>query len=165
MTPLKKGGGEASLRRDTDDVSTICALSSSGASKSSRRSTSRSPARTKPTYGPTAMVSMVSEVITAVYKNEESSSPGINQRKSKVAPATQLEEQTLPDLMMLVEKRQRYLLFLKDCGMITNERKDSIVQEIDFFCMISSCLNKRTRGSDDLDDGIEDGYENDNSVG
>ena len=76
--PLKQGKGEAGLRRDTDDVSTTSALLSSGASKTSRWSTSRSPARTKPTDGPTAMTSMVSEVIKAVYKNKDSSNPGIN---------------------------------------------------------------------------------------
>ena len=163
--PLKKGRGETGLRRDTDDLSTTSALSSSGASKSSKRSISRSPARNKPTDGPTAMASMVSEVIKAVYKNEDTSSPGINQRKSKVAPATRLEEQTLPDLMMLVEKHQKYVMFLKECGMLTDERKQSIVQEIEYvFSIISSQSNKRTRGSNDMEGGSDDGFDNDNSV-
>ena len=163
--PLKKGRGEAGLRRDTDDLSTTSALSSSGASKSSKRSTSRSPARTKPTDGPTAMASMVSEVIKAVYKNEATSSQSVNKKKSKVAPATRLEEQTLPDLMMLVEKHQKYLMFLKDCGMLTDERKESIVQEIEYvFSIISSRSNKRTRGSEDIDSGSVHGVYDDNSV-
>ena len=53
------------------------------------------------------MASMISEVIKAVYKNEESPRRDSNQRKTKIVPATQLEEQTLPDLMMLVEKTSK----------------------------------------------------------
>ena len=163
--PLKKGRGEAGLRRDTDDLSMTSALSSSGASKSSRRSTSRSPTRTKHTDGPTAIASMVSEVIKAVYKNEDNTSRSDTHRKSKQVPATHLEAQSLPDLMMLVEKHQKYLLFLKDCGMLTDERKQSIVQEIEYiFDIISSRSHKRTRGSEDMDDETENSTVNINSV-
>ena len=51
------------------------------------------------------MVSMVKEVINGVYKNEGSSSTGINQTTFKT-PSTQLEDQSLSDLMMLVGNHQ-----------------------------------------------------------
>ena len=47
--PLKKGRGEAGLRRDTDDMSITSTLSSGGVSKCSRKSSSRSSSTSKPT--------------------------------------------------------------------------------------------------------------------
>ena len=145
--PLKKGRGEAGLRRDTDDMSITSTLSSGGVSKCSRKSSSRSSSTSRPTDGPSAMATMVKEVINAVYKNEAQSSAGTQVKKTKKAPVTQLEDQSLiTDIMTLVEKHQKYLLFLQECRMLTDERKKSIMQEIEYiFSIISSRSNKRTR--------------------
>ena len=58
---------------------------------------------------------------------------------SKQVTATQLENQSLFDLLMPVENRQNYLLFLKEYWMLIDERKKSTVQEIEYiFGIISS---------------------------
>ena len=102
------------MRRDTDDMSITSTLSSGGVSKCSRKSSSRSSSISKATEGPSAMASMVKEVINAVYKNEEQSSTGTQVKKTKKSPVTQLEDQSLNDLMTLVGKHQKYLLFLQE---------------------------------------------------
>ena len=49
--------------------------------------------------------------------------------------------------------------------MLTDERKESIVQEIEYlFSIISSRSHKRTRGCDDLGDGTLYTSDNDKSV-
>ena len=150
--PLKKSRGEAGLRRDTDDMSITSTLTSGSVSKSSRKSPSRLSPTNKRTDGPSAMASMVKEVINAVYKNEDQGTYGTQQKKKDKSPVTQLEDQSLRDLMTLVEKHQKYLLFLKECGMLTEERKKSIVQETEYiFSIISSRSKKRTRTGDDED--------------
>ena len=60
-----------------------------------------------------------------------------------------MEEQSLQDLMQLIEKHQEYLKFLSENNMLTNERKKTIISEIErVWSVIKGSSNKRTREED-----------------
>ena len=66
---------------------------------------------------------------------------------------------------MLVKKHQKYLLFLKECGMLTYERKESIVYEIKYiFNIMIIRFNKRTINTSNLDDAVTGHDENDDDM-
>ena len=61
-----------------------------------------------------------------------------------------LRLQSLSDLMELVKQHQTYMSFLKDCGMLTEDRKVGIVSEIDnIFDIIRSRSGEHTSKTTD----------------
>ena len=60
-----------------------------------------------------------------------------------------MEEQSLQDLMQLIEKYQQYMKFLADNDMLTDERKTTIIAEIErVWSVINGSSNKRSRVED-----------------
>ena len=57
------------------------------------------------------------------------------------------------------------LLFLKECGMLTDERKEAIVQGIEYiFSIISSRSKKRSIPSINSDNRIEEGSQDNDAM-
>ena len=133
--PLDKGTGEAGLRDDGDaSLSELSTLSKT--SKTSRRKTS------PPTNATDSMATMVKEVITAVMMKDD---PKPKKKKSKKKGPMKMEDQSLQDLMQLIEKHQQYLNFLSDNDMLTEERKCTITAEIErVWSVINGSSNKRS---------------------
>ena len=137
--PLDKGTGEAGLRVDGDaSLSEMSTLSKT--SKTSRLKPSPSKNTSE------SMASMVKEVITAVMMKED---PKPREKKAKKKGRLKMEEQSLQDLMQLIEKHQQYLKFLGDNNMLTDERKHTIIAEIEqVWSVINGSSNKRIREED-----------------
>ena len=137
--PLDKGTGEAGLRDDGD--TSLSELSTP--SKTSKTSRRRSNHPTNPTD---SIASMVKEVITAVMLKDE---PKPKKKKSKKKGQLKMEDQSLQDLMQLIEKHQQYLKFLSDNDMLTDDRKTTIIAEIErVWSVINGSSNKRSRDED-----------------
>ena len=63
-----------------------------------------------------------------------------------------MEEQSLQDLMQLIEKHQQYMKFLGENNMLTDERKGTIISEIEkVWSVINGSSNKRTRDDEESD--------------
>ena len=137
--PLDKGTGEAGLRDDGD--TSLSELSTP--SKTSKTSRRRSNHPTNPTD---SIASMVKEVITAVMLKDE---PKPKKKKTKKKGQLKMEDQSLQDLMQLIEKHQQYLKFLSDNDMLTDDRKTTIIAEIErVWSVINGSSNKRSRDED-----------------
>ena len=94
------------------------------------------------------------EDITQLFKdNDDTMNTSVKRKKSEKQHSKEsnmsLNDQSLQDLMMLVEKHQNYLKFLESCDMLTPERKTTIVAEIEnVWQIISTRSNKRTLNVD-----------------
>lgn len=65
--------------------------------------------------------------------------------KSKLENNVSLKDQSLNDLITLVDKHQNYLKFLEGCNMLTPERKGEIVAKIEIgFEIFASRSKKRS---------------------
>ena len=109
FNPLSLGLGEAGYRDEIDDAST---LSSMDRSKTSLSKSSKSSVRTED-----KMASMVTSVINGVLRSQDDGHRGSGNgkikktKKSKSKEDIRLENQSLSDLMTLIEKHQNYTTF------------------------------------------------------
>ena len=150
--PLRLGRGEAGLARiDNNEEVSMSGLSSL-CSKTSRRSSPYKGTRMVAKKDPQdTMATMVKSIIDVVMtKDDDTISKSGKRKKSKNKSTKEsnmsLKDQSLQDLMTLVEKHQNYLKFLDGCNMLTAERKQTIVAEIEnVWTIISNRSNKRTR--------------------
>ena len=98
-----------------------------------------------------AMATMVKSVIDAVMTKDDKDKDSVKEKQSKKKKSKSginmsLKDQSLNDLITLVDKHQNYLKFLECCNMLTPEKNGAIVTEIEsVFEIIASRLNKRSR--------------------
>ena len=156
--PLEIGSGETGFTSPLTDEISFANTNATASSRVNHKSNYVSK-RTSPVKNAVMpldnLAVMVSSVIGTVMKTDHNKMLKDNvitkkkgKKRKKAIKPTSINEESLPVLMALVEKHQNYMKFLKDCGMLTQERTTTIVAEID---RVFDIIRSREKGEMEID--------------
>ena len=100
------------------------------------------------------MAKMVILVITAMTKKEDRLEEDKSKNKNKRVTSNKNDPQneSLPDLMLLVDKYRSHVKFIQECNVLTSERTKSLSEIDKVWDIIKKIVNTRIR-----EDGKERG--------